>query len=88
MFLNKALTDCAQANLVCVPSKQRRPHISHATWQLRGAKWAAIESGDDDASDALRKPKKKGVRQDKEEHLLEQLEETTTSAYKWDGLHR
>ena len=84
--LNKALTESAQANLDCVPAKQRRPYISHACWQLLEAKWAAIESGDYDASDALSKQINDRVRHDKEEHLLEQSEEITTQGYKWDGL--
>ena len=79
--LNKALTESAQANLDRVSAKHRRPYISHATW-------AAIESGDDDASDALSKQITDRVRHDKEEHLLEQSEEITAQGYKWDGLKK
>ena len=51
-------------------------------------KWAAVEANDQQTAEQLDLRRKNQVRQDKEDHLLEQLEEITSQGYKWDGLKR
>ena len=47
-----------------------------------------MESGAGELAENLSAQIKERVRQDKEEHLLSQLEEVTTQRYKWEGLKK
>ena len=47
-----------------------------------------MERGDQDIADAISQDIKKQVQQDRENDLLEQLEEITAQGYKWDGLKK
>ena len=49
-------------------------------------KWTAIDRGDQDIADEISKEIKKQVQQDRENDLLQQLEEITAQGYKWEGL--
>ena len=51
-------------------------------------KCAAVDAGEVDEADRYSYLIKRRVKQDKEEHLLEQLETITSQGYKWDGLGR
>ena len=67
---------------------QKKPYMSADTWELLERKWAAVDAGEVDEADRYSDLIKRRVKQDKEEHVLEQLETITSQGYKWDGLKR
>ena len=53
---------------------QKKPYMSADTWELLERKWAAVDAGEVDEADRYSDLIKRRVKQDKEEHVLEQLE--------------
>ena len=62
--------------------------IFYSHVSLPERKWAAVDAGEVDEADRYSDLIKRRVKQDKEEHVLEQLETITSQGYKWDGLKR
>ena len=86
--LNNILLTSASETLVKKNPKINKPCISQGTWNLLERKWTAIERGDQGFADEISKEIKKQVQQDRENDLLQQLEEITAQGYKWEGLKK
>ena len=73
----------------CLPIKHplmKKAYISHETWVLLERKWEAIEWGDREVAETLEHDIKVRVRKDRENHLLQQLEEILTKGTHGMGL--
>ena len=86
--LNNIMLTSANETLTKKHPKIKKPYISQETWNLLEKKWTAIERGDQEIADELSKEIKKQVQQDRENDLLQQLEEITAQGYKWEGLKK
>ena len=86
--LNSLLLDSSKHTLPIRPVQQRKDYISAETWQLLEQKWDALQRHYQDRANELNKEITKKVSQEKERHLLDQLEELTSDGYKWQGLKR
>ena len=86
--INSLILKGAKAELPCRHPAQKKDYISADTWQLLEKKWDALNNGDWETAKALDQTILARVRQDRETHLLAQLEEIHSSGYRWEGLKR
>ena len=86
--LAKTLLDAAHTALTPVPEQQKKPYISEQSWDLIQRKEEAIKNGDTDEAKQLTKQVRQQVRKDKQQLIIEELEEVEREGYKWTGLKR
>ena len=86
--INQTLSISAKASLPLRHPKQKKEFISEATWRLLEQRWSALEAQDWDLAATINIDITQQVKHDKENHLLEQLEEINSSGYQWSGLKR
>ena len=77
--INQTLSISAKASLPLRHPKQKKEFISEATWRLLEQRWSALEAQDWDLAATINIDITQQVKHDKENHLLEQLEEINSS---------